>query len=507
MESELLEKEEELQLVAGEVTKLKKLVAKKQKENEKSLQDFEEKTEKLKGFLTARAKEIEKCKENERTLRVKEEALQEKVDQLNATMDSRENKAKEMEAAVAEAKEKLKTKEHIFAEKIKKMQQKLDAALCPSTDNDQLESDKSKSSINENLRNQLAELNRKLLESKKSAEEYLRINKEAVCSLKIQEDAKATLEARMNTLEVQLATETKTAELARIQWEQINNNLKDKLKTMADQFSAKEMQVCQVKKDLTKSSLEVQLFEKRIERLTIDLKNARVAVNDLTKKADQAEKVLKLKKKEFCILRQRNQVELRRHQEKEKISASNVNNLRLEIQELNSSKELIMVKLQEKVDQLNATVDSREAKLKEMEETIAEAKEKLKTKDSIYTEKMQKMQENLDAVLSQSSTYKDQLEVALRKSSINENLRNQLAELNRKLLESKKSAEEYLQSSKDAVCKFKMLEDAKVALEARMSALEAQLTKQTGKAELDRIQWEHRVKVWRISLKAMAEHL
>merc|ERR1719397_301637 len=158
------------------------------------------------------------------------------------------------------------------------MQENLDAVLSQSsTYKDQLEVALRKSSINENLRNQLAELNRKLLESKKSAEEYLQINKEAVCSLKIQEDAKVTLEARMSTLKVQLATETGTAELARIQWEQINNNLKDKLKTMADQFSAKEMQVCQVKKDLTKSSLEVQLFEKRIERLTIDLKNARVA--------------------------------------------------------------------------------------------------------------------------------------------------------------------------------------------------------------------------------------
>merc|ERR1719397_770155 len=494
MKAELLEKEEKLQLVAGEVTKLKKLVAKKQKENEKSLQDFEEKTEKLKGFLTARAKEIEKCKENERTLRVKEEALQEKVDQLNATMDSRETKVKEMEAAVAEAKEKLKTKEHIFAEKIKKMQQKLDAALCPSTDNDQLESDKSKSSINENLRNQLAELNRKLLESKKSAEEYLRINKEAVCSLKIQEDAKATLEARMSTLKAQHATQTKTAELARIQWEQTHNNLKDKLKCMEEHLSAKEKQICEMKKDLTDSSSKVQLFENHIERLITDLESARVAVNDLSKKAEQAEKVLKLKNYEFLVLRQRNKVELTRHKEKEKISESNINALRAELQELRSSKEFSMVKLQEKVDRLNATVDSREAKLKEMEETVAEAKEKLKTKDNIFTEKVQKMKENLDAVLSQSSTYKDQLEVALRKSSINENLRNQLAELNRKLLESKKSAEEYLQSSKDAVCKFKMLEDAKVALEARMSALEAQLTKQTGKAELDRIQWEQSCK-------------
>merc|ERR1712060_914330 len=208
-ESEILGKEEKLQLVEGEVEKLQKLVAKKQKENEKAMQDFEEKTEKLQGFLTAGAKEIEKYKENERILRAKEQVLQEKLGQLNATMITRETKLKEMGQTVAEAKEKLETKENIFAEKIKKMQEKLDAALCPSTDNDQVESNKR---TNENLRNQLAELNRKLLENKKAAEEYLRINKEAVCSLKIQKDANVTLEARVSTLEAQLATQTGTAE-------------------------------------------------------------------------------------------------------------------------------------------------------------------------------------------------------------------------------------------------------------------------------------------------------
>merc|ERR1719189_229913 len=117
-----------------------------------------------------------------------------------------------MGATVAEAKEKLEVRENVFAEKIKKMQEKINAGLCPSTDNDQLESDKKKPSMNENVRNQLTELNRKLLESKKSAEEYLRINKEAMCSLKIEEDAKVTLEARIGTLEAQLATQTGTAE-------------------------------------------------------------------------------------------------------------------------------------------------------------------------------------------------------------------------------------------------------------------------------------------------------
>jgi len=153
-------------------------------------------------------------------------------------------------------------------------------------------------------------------------------------------------------LEAQLAKQTGSAELVRIQQEQKCKSLEDKIRAMAVQLSSKEEQVFGIKKDLNDKSLKVQLLENQFKSLNSDLEKARVAVNDLTKKAEQAEKALKLKNHEFSVLYQKNKEEFRRHQEKEKVSEGNANALRVEMQEIRSSKEMLMAKFQEKSNSL-----------------------------------------------------------------------------------------------------------------------------------------------------------
>merc|ERR1712203_1134459 len=184
------------------------------------------------------------------------------------------------------------------------------------------------------------------------------------------EDAKVALEARISALEAQLTKQTGKAELARIQWEQSSKVLEDKLKSMAERLSSKEKQVCEMKKDLDEKSSEVQLLENQVERLMNDLASSRDAVNDWTKKAEQAENAVKLKNDEFSVLSQRHEAELGRQQEKEKASERNVNALRVELQEIEKSKKLLIAKLQEKSNAFTKVaqeVDRLNGKLKAME--------------------------------------------------------------------------------------------------------------------------------------------
>merc|ERR1739838_667741 len=157
-----------------------------------------------------------------------------------------------------------------------------------------------------------------------------------------------------------------------------------------------------MKKDLNKKSSEVQLFEKQVDRLNNALESTKVAVNEWTKKAEQAENALKLKNHEFSVLSQRNDAESRRHQEKEKVSERNASALRVELQEIRSSKKLLIAKLQEKsnaftkvaqqVDRFNMKVKALESENVERTRKTAEYKRNLQEKSCALTNAQQQVE-------------------------------------------------------------------------------------------------------------------